>query len=387
MRLKRLSLLFFLITFIIGTDTFLVSPLLPTLTQYYGIPEHLSGFIVSAYALGYTLSAIVVGPISDRHDRRRILLIGLLIFAGATALGGLANTYPMMLAARFLAGLAAACAGPQIWAAIPLLFPKDQVVKMMGYVSAGLAVAQIVGVPLGSFLAAVSWRFPFFFVGTIALLLTLLSARYLPSLSSADDHESTAVYRQVWHNRPVVKLLLAYFLFQMANFCGFAFIGTWFAKSYGLSVSLIGSLMLVIGIGQFIGSLLSSRFVRWLTLPRAFALEFLLFIIGYIILPVAPAAWVAALILAFIYLIGGAIFPLFMSTLQAQAGETRGTIAALANAAMYLGEAISGGIGGFLIANFTGFYGVAWFTAAGVGVAALLYAAQGCFRSVHNADR
>jgi MFS family permease len=190
MRLKRLSLLFFLITFIIGTDTFLVSPLLPTLTQYYGIPEHLSGFIVSAYALGYTLSAIVVGPISDRHDRRRILLIGLLIFAGATALGGLANTYPMMLAARFLAGLAAACAGPQIWAAIPLLFPKDQVVKMMGYVSAGLAVAQIVGVPLGSFLAAVSWRFPFFFVGTIALLLTLLSARYLPSLSSADDHES-----------------------------------------------------------------------------------------------------------------------------------------------------------------------------------------------------
>jgi predicted MFS family arabinose efflux permease len=73
-----------------------------------------------------------------------------------------------------------------------------------------------------------------------------------------------------------------------------------------------------------------------------------------------------------------------MSTLQAQAGETRGTIAALANAAMYLGEAISGGIGGFLIANFTGFYGVAWFTAAGVIVAALLYAAQGYFRPAHD---
>ncbi|MEE8824246.1 bicyclomycin resistance protein [Lentilactobacillus sunkii] len=382
MHLKRLSLLFFLIMFIIGTDTFLVSPLLPTLTQYYGITTSASGFIVSAYALGYTLSAIVVGPISDRHDRRHILLIGMIIFAGATALGGLANTFPMMLAARFLAGLAAAFAGPQIWAAVPLLFPKEQVVKVMGYVSAGLAVAQIIGVPLGSFLAAVSWRFPFFFVGTTALILTLISAHNLPSLNTPEDHTPTAVYRQVWHNRPVVKLLLAYFLFQMANFCGFAFIGTWFAKSYGLSVSLIGSLMLVIGIGQFAGSLLSGRFVNWLTLPKAFALEFLLFIIGYVILPIASAAWLATLILAFIYLIGGAIFPLFMTTLQDQAGNTRGTIAALSNAAMYLGEAVSGGIGGFLIANFTGFYGIAWFTAAGVLVAGLLYAAQGYFRPI-----
>ncbi|MFT8410808.1 MAG: MFS transporter [Schleiferilactobacillus perolens] len=384
MKRKRLSLLFFLVVFIIGTDTFLVSPLLPTLTRYYGITTNLSGFIVSAYALGYTLSAVIVGPISDRHDRRRILLIGMTVFAGATALGGLANTYPLMLAARFLAGLAAAFAGPQVWAAIPLLFPKNQVVKEMGYVTAGLAVAQIIGVPLGSFLAAVSWRFPFFFVGTIALLLTILSARYLPSLNADTDQAPTAVYSQVWHNRPVVKLLFAYFLFQMANFCGFAFIGTWFAKSYSLAISLIGSLMLVIGIGQFIGSLLSSRLVHWLTLPKAFALEFLLFIAGYIVLPIAPSALLATLILAFIYLIGGAIFPLFMSTLQEQAGETRGTIASLANAAMYLGEAISGGIGGFLIANFTGFYGIAWFTAAGALVAALLYGAQGYFRTVKN---
>ena len=384
MKRKRLSLLFFLVVFIIGTDTFLVSPLLPTLTRYYGITTNLSGFIVSAYALGYTLSAVIVGPISDRHDRRRILLIGMTVFAGATALGGLANTYPLMLAARFLAGLAAAFAGPQVWAAIPLLFPKDQVVKEMGYVTAGLAVAQIIGVPLGSFLAAVSWRFPFFFVGTIALLLTILSARYLPSLNADTYQAPTAVYSQVWHNRPVVKLLFAYFLFQMANFCGFAFIGTWFTKSYSLAISLIGSLMLVIGIGQFIGSLLSSRLVHWLTLSKAFALEFLLFIAGYIVLPIAPSAWLATLILAFIYLIGGAIFPLFMSTLQEQAGETRGTIASLANAAMYLGEAISGGIGGFLIANFTGFYGIAWFTAAGALVAALLYGAQRYFRTVKN---
>ena len=55
MKERRLSFLFFLVMFVIGTDTFLVSPLLPTLTQYYGISTSLSGFIVSAYAaVSYT---------------------------------------------------------------------------------------------------------------------------------------------------------------------------------------------------------------------------------------------------------------------------------------------------------------------------------------------
>ncbi len=66
MKERRLSFLFFLVMFVIGTDTFLVSPLLPTLTQYYGISTSLSGFIVSAYAVGYMISALLIGPISDR---------------------------------------------------------------------------------------------------------------------------------------------------------------------------------------------------------------------------------------------------------------------------------------------------------------------------------
>ena len=164
MKHRQLSLLFFLVMFVIGTDTFLVSPLLPTLTHYYGITTSLSGFIVSAYAIGYMLSALLIGPISDRHDRKKILVGGLVVFTVATASCGLANTFAWMLITRFVAGIAAATAGPQIWAAIPVLFPRQQVVKVMGYATAGLAVAQIVGVPLGSYLAVWSWRFPFFFV-------------------------------------------------------------------------------------------------------------------------------------------------------------------------------------------------------------------------------
>ena len=383
MKHRQLSLLFFLVMFEIGTDTFLVSPLLPTLTRYYGITTSLSGFIVSAYAIGYMLSALLIGPISDRHDRKKILVGGLVVFTVATASCGLANTFAWMLITRFVAGIAAATAGPQIWAAIPVLFPRQQVVKVMGYATAGLAVAQIVGVPLGSYLAVWSWRFPFFFVGAIALILTLLVMRLMPSLNDAKAAPaSESIYRQLIGNHPVMKLLAAYLLFQTANFCGFAFIGTWFAKSFNLSVGAIGSFILLIGVGQFVGSLLGSRLVTWLGQPHAFLLEFILFIIGYVVLPFANSPLAATIILALIYTIGGALLPLFMSTLQEHAGTARSTISALANAVMYLGEAIGGVIGGVLIKQFAGFSGIATFTAVVAVLAMLLYAQQGYFKQL-----
>lgn len=383
MKHRQLSLLFFLVMFVIGTDTFLVSPLLPTLTRYYGITTSLSGFIVSTYAIGYMLSALLIGPISDRHDRKKILVGGLVVFTVATASCGLANTFAWMLITRFVAGVAAATAGPQIWAAIPVLFPRQQVVKVMGYATAGLAVAQIVGVPLGSYLAVWSWRFPFFFVGAIALILTLLVMRLMPSLNDAKAAPaSESIYRQLVGNHPVMKLLAAYLLFQTANFCGFAFIGTWFAKSFNLSVGAIGSFILLIGVGQFVGSLLGSRLVTWLGQPHAFLLEFILFIIGYVVLPFANSPLAATIILALIYTIGGALLPLFMSTLQEHAGTARSTISALANAVMYLGEAIGGVIGGVLIKQFAGFSGIATFTAVVAVLAMLLYAQQGYFKQL-----
>ena len=387
MKHRQLSLLFFLVMFVIGTDTFLVSPLLPTLTHYYGITTSLSGFIVSAYAIGYMLSALLIGPISDRHDRKKILVGGLVVFTVATASCGLANTFAWMLITRFVAGAAAATAGPQIWAAIPVLFPRQQVVKVMGYATAGLAVAQIVGVPLGSYLAVWSWRFPFFFVGAIALILTLLVMRLMPSLNDAKAAPaSESIYRQLVGNHPVMKLLAAYLLFQTANFCGFAFIGTWFAKSFNLSVGAIGSFILLIGVGQFVGSLLGSRLVTWLGQPHAFLLEFILFIIGYVVLPFADSPLAATIILALIYTIGGALLPLFMSTLQEHAGTARSTISALANAVMYLGEAIGGVIGGVLIKQFAGFSGIATFTAVVAVLAMLLYAQQGYFKQLQTSN-
>ena len=160
--MKKISVLFFLVMFVIGTDTFLISPLLPTLTKAYTISPNISGWLVSAYALGYASFALIAGPISDGLNRKKIMIIGLFGFTISTFLCGFASTFWTMILFRLLAGISASFVTPQVWASIPILVQPKYIVKTMGYATAGLAISQVIGIPIGSYLASFSWHMPFF---------------------------------------------------------------------------------------------------------------------------------------------------------------------------------------------------------------------------------
>lgn len=381
---SKFSIIFFLVMFVIGTDTFLVSPLLPTLVRYYQISSSSSGIIVSAYALGYTLSALTAGPISDGHDRRKILIGGLVCFSLSTAACGLSNSFPMMLGSRFLAGVSAAFVGPQVWASIPIVVPKEKIVSAMGLASAGLAVSQIVGIPIGSYLAVFSWRSPFFFISLIALVLCLVSAWQLPSLNTKmhTNVKFWGIYRDLLKNKRALLYLLAYFTFQTGNFCSLSFIGTWFNKSFSLSVGQIGSAMIVIGIGNLLGTIYSSKIVDKLGIPKAFFIEFVVYLLLYGLVAFSNNIWVAQLMLTLIFLVGGFIFPLFMTTLQGTTNTARSTVSSISNAAMYLGETLGGAVGGILITHVFGFWGISIFTVVLATISLLLYWFGGLFRTM-----
>ena len=105
--------------------------------------------------------ALIAGPLSDRVDRRRIILTGSIGFTLFTGLCGLAWGFWSLFTARFLAGVFASLISPQIWASIPMTVPKQAIIKTMGYATAGLAIAQIAGIPVGSFLSTYGWQIPF----------------------------------------------------------------------------------------------------------------------------------------------------------------------------------------------------------------------------------
>ncbi|GHP13818.1 MFS transporter [Lentilactobacillus fungorum] len=386
--MKKYSIIFFLTMFLIGTDTFLISPLLPTLSHLYSVSTSVSGWMVSAYAIGYAVFALFSGPISDGRDRKKVMIWGLFAFALSTLLCGFALNFQLMLTFRFLAGISASFVTPQVWASIPVVVDRKRVVKVMGYATAGLSVSQLVGIPIGSYLAAMSWRLPFFVISTLAILLLGLLIFVLPELEIGQrEHFSFfKTYSKVFDNKRAISYLIAYFVFQTGSFTVMTFISTWFTKDFGLTLSGIGTAMIAIGGGNLIGSLFGSRIVDWLGLRRAFMYELFALIAIYLAIPLVHTFWLAEGLLTTAFLFNGFIFPLFMTTLQSTATNARSTISSLSNAAMYFGETIAGVVGGILFNQFYGFSAIALFTVAMIGISIALYSSSGIFRESRQLD-
>lgn len=382
---RTVSLLSFATMFVIGTDTFLVAPLLPTLSRTFHVSSEISGWMVSAYALGYAVFALVAGPLSDGRDRRRVLLTGLVGFIVMTALCGFAQDFWTMILFRFLAGVSAAFVSPQIWASIPALVKPEQIVRTMGFATAGLSIAQFVGIPLGSWLATASWHLPFWAIGGVSALLWLVLARFFPSVPprpGAAGNGARAIfgaYGTVFGSGRLRWFLLGYLVFQTGNFEAISFFGSWFTKDFELSVGSVGTAMMAVGAGNVIGSLFGTRLVQRLGLYRSLLSGVLAMAVLYCLVPLSPNLATALVLLALVMVVAGFVFPVFMSVLQQQTETARGTVSSLANAAMYIGTTIGGAVGGVLLSNVDGFYGVAAFTVAAYLLSLVVYAAAGAF--------
>ena len=376
-----LSILSFGVMFLVGTDTFLVAPLLPELTALFASPPASAGWMVSAYAIGYCVTAVFAGPVSDRFDRRRVLVAGMSAFSAATAACGLASTLWQMIALRALAGVCAAVAAPQVWAAIPQLVPPGRVVAAMAAPTAGLTVAQLVGVPVGSLLGAVSTAAPFLAVGAAGAGTSLaLWLWYPPVPPQASKTRVIAQYGGLLAVPAARWRFAAYFVFQLGNFAVLSFAPTWFSTDFALDATGVGYAMIALGTGNTLGALAGPRIVaRWGT-GRTLLGCMLAYLVCYPALPWSGNLAVALAVLSVVFFTGGTLFPVFMGLLQSLTATARGTVSALANVLMYAGSAVAGALGGPLMTGSWGFAGIACLVWTTTACSTLLWARSGAMR-------
>jgi EmrB/QacA subfamily drug resistance transporter len=163
-------------------DGTIVNVALPHIQNALHFPNSNLAWVVNAYTLVFGGLLLLGGRSGDLLGRRRIFITGILIFAGASLLGGFATDQAWLLAARAIKGAGAAMAAPTALSLIAVTFPEGPPRnRAMGvYASmtvAGVAVGLIAGGLLVSYL---NWRWVFFVNVPIGLAVAALATRVLP---------------------------------------------------------------------------------------------------------------------------------------------------------------------------------------------------------------
>lgn len=182
--------------FTVILDFMVMSPLGDILMKSLDIKPSHFGVAVSAYAFSAGIAGLLTAGFADKFDRKKLLLFFYTGFIAGTILCGLAKTYPLLVAARIITGLFGGVIGSISMAIIADLFTMQQRGRVMGFVQMGFGASQVLGIPIGLYLAnAWGWHAPFLWVAAMAIIVALLIVAKLEPLTKhlAVQHDKSAL--------------------------------------------------------------------------------------------------------------------------------------------------------------------------------------------------
>jgi DHA1 family inner membrane transport protein len=168
--------------FVIGMGAFMVVGMIEPVAEGLGISVALAGGLLTAYALGYAVLSPLLVSWTGRIGRRRVLAFGMTVFAIAAALAALASGLWLLYALRVLAAAGAGVVTPVAAAIAAGLSPPERRGKTLAAVFFGLTLAQVLGVPAGSWIAyTFGWRMAFVLVALLCLPCIWLAWTRIPA--------------------------------------------------------------------------------------------------------------------------------------------------------------------------------------------------------------
>jgi predicted MFS family arabinose efflux permease len=246
-----------LLVFAASSQIMIISPILPLVGATLDIPEVLLGTLVSAYSAMVGLFAVISGPFSDRHGRRRILLVG----SGVMALGLLAHAgvqgYASFILVRTFTGMAGGVLSGAAVSYIGDYFPYERRGWATGWVMSGTAFGQIIGIPLGVVLAgAFGFRVPFllFAVFMAAVFLLILFRLPQPEVSRSANPvrlgSAIGTYLELLRRPEIAAAASGFFLMFLGVSLYVVYLPAWVEQSVGASSNEIALLFLAGGVAN-----------------------------------------------------------------------------------------------------------------------------------------
>jgi DHA1 family inner membrane transport protein len=345
----------------IGLTEFVIAGLLPEVATDFHVNEAAAGWLISGYALAVVVGALGLTAAVTRLPRKPVLLGLMVLFIAGNGLSALASSYEVMLSGRILAALChGAFFGIGSVVAAGMVAPEKQA-RAIAIMFTGLTAANVLGVPFGTLLGqALGWRSTFWAITAIGVMALIGVAVLVPRSTDAAPgngllHELTAFRSgQVWLSIAVTVLGFG------GMFGAFTYIAYTLTQVSGFASAAVPWLLIVFGIGMFVGNALGGRFA-----DRALDKSLVIILAGLAVVLAAFAfvagsqiATIAALLLMGFF--GFATVAGLQMRVMTYADHAP-TIASGANiAAFNLGNALGAWIGGLTITAGLGYTSPLW---------------------------
>lgn len=161
-------------TFAVGTEGFMIAPLLPDIASDLSIDVNKAGLLVTVFALAYAVSSPVLTTLTARAHRRWLLIVCMAGFAVANVVAWSSGTYGGLMTARILIALAAGLYVPNANALASAIVSPGQRGRALAVINAGTTTALVFGLPIGQVIGArLGWRMTFAGVALLALCATV----------------------------------------------------------------------------------------------------------------------------------------------------------------------------------------------------------------------
>jgi predicted MFS family arabinose efflux permease len=247
-----------LLQFSIVLDFIVISPLGAQLLKEMHLSTADFGLVVSVYAFSAGISGILTAGFADRFDRKKLLVFFYTGFIAGTLLCGIADNYRFLLVARIITGLFGGVIGSVSFAIITDLFRMELRGRVMGFVQMAFSTSQVLGIPVGLYLASrFDWHAPFLMIfGASILSCIVIMVKMKPinghlglqSDRSAFLHLFKTVSQANYFGAFSVNMLLATGGYMLMPF------GSAFAvNNLGLSLDQLPVLYMVTGIISMMG--------------------------------------------------------------------------------------------------------------------------------------
>ena len=357
----------------IGMTEFVIMGILPDVASALLITIPQAGHFIAAYALGVVIGAPLLTGIGSKWPPHRVLLALMLWFTVFNTLSAFAGTYESLIAVRFLSGLphgaffgiGAVVAGK--------LAKKGKAAQAIATMMAGLTVANVIGVPLGTYFGhEYHWSVAFLIVGLVGLLALASVYFWMPHLEKSPSN-GFAKDLKVFRKPRLWSLILLTTVGTGGFFAWYSYIAPLITEVAGHPESMVGYAMILTGLGMVVGNFLGAKLAEKYAPMHAILIALTMMVIVLVANTFLASDKIAVLAMTFIIgVVGFSIStPLQMAIIKASKGsEMLGS--SMNQSAFNMGNASGAFLAGLPIAMGYGFTSADLVGAALAGAGAII---------------